>query len=57
MATYKISDILLKLAEMIEDDHTFVEVNEAQGKEMRKNVDLKKEVFGNERNDSRFKRR
>ena len=24
---------------------------------MRKNVDLKKEVFGNERNDSRFKRR
>ncbi len=31
--------------------------NEAPGKEMRKNVDLKKEVFGNERNDSRFKRR
>ena len=28
MATYKISDILLKLAEMIEDDHTFVELNE-----------------------------
>ena len=28
MATYKISDILLKLAEMIEDDHTFVELKE-----------------------------
>lgn len=28
MATYKISDILLKLAEMVEDDHNFVELNE-----------------------------
>lgn len=28
MAVYKISDILLKLGEMIEDDHTFVELNE-----------------------------